>query len=171
VVRKKPAPRKRRTRQHVIADQSVNHVERLILDEGYSAERPRGDYGYDLVLFTYDEQGYAEEGAVFIQIKATERLDASDAFPFDVDVRDYDRWTAELMPVILVLFDASRKRAYWLYVQRYFDEDVSRRPKGTAKTIRVRIPSRQFLGRAAVRRMRAHKQEALAKFKGAMDHA
>ena len=30
-------PRKQRTRQHVIADQSVNYVERFIIDEGHQA--------------------------------------------------------------------------------------------------------------------------------------
>jgi hypothetical protein len=31
-------PRKRRTRQHVIADQSVNLVERYVIDEGHTAQ-------------------------------------------------------------------------------------------------------------------------------------
>ena len=60
-------PRKQRTRQHVIADQSVNHVERLIIDEGHTAQRMEKDYGYDLLLFTYDEQGYVEPGLVSLQ--------------------------------------------------------------------------------------------------------
>jgi hypothetical protein len=40
-------PRKRRTRQHVIAGQSVNHVERFIIDAGYTALRTEKDYGYN----------------------------------------------------------------------------------------------------------------------------
>jgi hypothetical protein len=171
VARKKPAPRKRRTRQHVIADQSVNHVERFILDEGHSAERPRSDYGYDLVMFTYDEQGYAEEGSLYIQIKASDKLGASgEAIAFDVDIRDYNMWTAEPMPVILVLYGAIRRRAHWLYVQQYFAEDASRRPRRGAKTVRVRVPKRQLLSRAAVRKMRAYKQEVLEQLEGAIDH-
>src|SRR6516165_12271269 len=57
-------PRKQRTRQHVIADQCVNHVERYIIDEGHTAQRVEKDYSYDLFLFTFDEQGYAEPGLV-----------------------------------------------------------------------------------------------------------
>src|SRR6266478_1175045 len=53
-------PRKQRTREHVIASQSVNHVERFIIDEGHTAQRQESDYGYDLILSTFDEQGYAE---------------------------------------------------------------------------------------------------------------
>jgi hypothetical protein len=39
VARTGPAPRKRRTRRHVIADQGVNYVERFIIDEGHTAQR------------------------------------------------------------------------------------------------------------------------------------
>lgn len=77
------------------------------------------DYGYDLILYTYDQRGYIEEGSIYLQLKASENLRASgDKFVFDMDLRDYARWTRELMPVILILFDASKRRAYWLYVQR-----------------------------------------------------
>ena len=40
-----PLPRKRRTREHVIADLSVNHVERIILEAGHAVQRPTSDYG------------------------------------------------------------------------------------------------------------------------------
>jgi hypothetical protein len=43
-------PRKRRTREHVIADLSVNHVERQALLCGFSVERIRVDYGIDLIF-------------------------------------------------------------------------------------------------------------------------
>jgi hypothetical protein len=171
VAREGPAPRKRRTRQHVIAAQSVHHVERFIIDEGHVSERPGSDYGYDLVVFTYDDEGYAEEGAVYFQVKASAELAPSgDDFVFDVDVRDYALWTAEPMPVILILFDASRKRAYWLYVQRYFKQDLSRGPRPDAKTVRVRVPKRQVVSRVAVRTIRTYKQEVLGQLEGAIDH-
>lgn len=72
-----PAPRKRRTRQHVIAAQSVNFVERFIIDEGHTAQRQEHDYGYDLHLITYDGRGYVEAGSVFLQLKAAENLVSS----------------------------------------------------------------------------------------------
>jgi len=55
-------PRKQRTRQHVIADLSVHHVEGFILEEGHTAQRLSSDYGYDLILWTFDERGYPEPG-------------------------------------------------------------------------------------------------------------
>ncbi len=59
--------RKRRTREHVIADLSHNHVERLILEEGHVFLRSPADYGYDLWMQTFDEGGLVEPGAVFWQ--------------------------------------------------------------------------------------------------------
>ena len=97
-----PGLRKQRTRQHVIADLSVHHVERFILEEGHTAQRLSSDYGYDLHMCTFDEQGYAEPGAVYFQLKAKEHLQESGTnYVFDLDIRDYHLWVREKMPVIL----------------------------------------------------------------------
>jgi hypothetical protein len=147
--------RKRRTRQHLIADQSVNYVERFIIDEGHTAQRIDKDYGYDLLLFTYDALGYAEPDFLSLQLKATEALQAvGPDYVFDVGIRDYNLWMLERMPVILILFDAGRRRANWLWVQRYFSEDGTRRPKKGAKTVRVHVPKHQVVNRRAIAKMR-----------------
>ena len=158
-------PRKRRTRQHVIADLSVNHVERIILDEGHSVHRYASDYGYDIALTTFDGEGFAEPGLVLLQLKASENLAESGGFySFDLDVRDYNLWRVEDMPVILVLYDATRRKAYWLHVQGYFQDDSSRQPRKGAKTIRVRVPRSQVLNRRAVKVSRNLKAEAMLPF-------
>jgi hypothetical protein len=153
--------RKRRTRQHVIADQSVNCVERFIIDEGHTAQRVEKDYGYDLILFTFDAQGYAEPDSAYLQLKAAEKLQAVGSnYVLDVDIRDYNLWMLDRMPVTLILFDASRRRAYWLPIQQYFREDAGRRPKKRAKSVRVRVPARQRVNRRAIAAIRALKGEA-----------
>jgi hypothetical protein len=87
MARKIVGPRKQRTRGHVIADLSVHHVEGFILDEGHTAQRLDSDYGYDLVLFTYDERGYIEPDSVYFQLKAAESLAAvGSAYVFDLDI-------------------------------------------------------------------------------------
>jgi Domain of unknown function (DUF4365) len=154
-------PRKQRTRQHVIADLSVNHVERFIINEGHTAQRLEKDYGYDLLLFTFDEQGYAEPGLVSLQLKATESLPAvGPNYVFDLDIRDYNLWAWERWPVFLILFDASRRRAFWLFIQRYFSEKPARRPTKSAKKVRIRVPKRQVVNRRAIARMRQIKWES-----------
>lgn len=155
-------PRKRRTRQHVIADQSVHCVEGFILDEGHTAQRFLHDYGYDLVMRTYDERGYVEPDVVFFQIKASERLEVvgGDYF-FDAEVRDYNLWIAEKMPVILVLYDAISRRAFWLYFKQFFLDNPIRRPRKGAKWVRVQVPSSQQMSPQAIVELRRLKSEVV----------
>ncbi len=160
-------PRKQRTRQHVIADLSVHYVEGFILEAGHTAQRFGSDYGYDLLVSTFDEQGYVEPGSIYCQVKAMETLEASGTdYLFDVDIRDYNLWIKEKLPVFFILFDASRRRAYWLAVQRYFHEDDTRQPKKGAKTVRVRVPKRQAVNDRAIAKMRELKWEAIHQEKG-----
>ena len=160
-------PRKQRTRQHVIADLRVHHVEGFILESGHTAQRLGSDYGYDLILWTFDAQGYAEPGAACFQLKAMETLTARGTdFVFDLDVWDYNLWLREAWPVILVLFDASRRRACWLPVQDYFREAPSRRPRKGATTVRVRVPRRQVVNRRAIAQIRDLKWQVLNRGKG-----
>lgn len=153
--------RKQRTRQHVIADQSVNHVERAIIDEGHVVQQVVSDYGYDLTMMTFDAKGYVETGFVFFQLKASDGLGISgENYFYDLDVRDYNLWKSERLPVILVLFDATSRRAYWIHVQSYF-RDAKRLPRTGAQTIRVLIPRRQVFNRRAIRTIRALKSPAV----------
>jgi Domain of unknown function (DUF4365) len=105
-----PKSRKpRRTRQHIIASLSRNYVERFILAEGHTAERRFDDYGYDLFVDSYDEDGYVENDVIRIQLKATDRLEKmrrGDSVGIDIDMRHYELWSYELMPVFLSLYDA-----------------------------------------------------------------
>lgn len=161
MAKKTTAPRKQRTREHVVADLSVHHVEGFILREGHTAQTVERDYGYDLLLFTYDERGYVEPGYLPLQLKAAEALrEVGSKYVFDLDVRDYNLWMLEGSAVILILYDASRQRAYWLHVQRYFLDDPARRPKRGAKTVRVRVPKRQAVTRKAIAAMRELKRTA-----------
>jgi len=66
--------RKRRTREHVIADLSVNHVERYILRCGWVGRRMNPDYGIDLYMETYNNQGEIENEGVWFQLRATDTL-------------------------------------------------------------------------------------------------
>src|SRR5436190_18242411 len=91
------AERKRRTREHVIADLSLHHVEGLALKCGYSVQRLVPDYGYDLWLATYNEVGEAEDSYVLLQLKASDslrqyELAEEEVFSFPVSAKDYRRW-------------------------------------------------------------------------------
>lgn len=153
-------PRKRRTRQHVIEDLSIHHVEGFILEEGHAVQRVTKDYGYDLILFTYDEEGQFEPGLVLFQLKASEALKSvNENYVFDIDIRDYNLWIRVKDPVIIVLFDASRRTAFWLAFQKHFWENTHYRPKKGAKSVRIRVPMRQVVDRQAISAIRDLKWE------------
>ena len=158
----------------MIAAQSVNFIERFIVDAGHTAQRVDADYGYDLYVSTFDEEGYCENGVIYVQIKATDNIEFSSAgthLVFDLTIRDYNLWVDETMPVLLVLFDAQKRRAWWLNVQRYFAEKHGRRPQADAKTVRVSIPAGQKFGRRTIRLMRTWKQDIIGQLYGRIRYA
>ncbi len=98
-------PKKRRSREHIIADLAVNHVERFVFLCGYSAERVEYDYGYDLIIFTYDSQSEIENGQIYLQLKARNYLrivkDKS-AIAFSVYRSYLELWLLEPMPCMSI---------------------------------------------------------------------
>ena len=156
-------PGKQRTREHVIAALSVNFVERLVLKCGYVVQRSDPDYGYDLRVETFDEQGNLEAEQVPLQLKATDRIDQyelarEESFSFPLSTNDYRLWREEVMPVFLILYDSRIEEAYWLHIQDY---DQTQQPKVEGDTIRVHIPRKQVLGVQTIRMMRDRKQAIL----------
>ena len=92
------ANRKKRTREHIIADLSENHFERIALLKGFSVERTAHDYGYDIFLFSYDTNGEIENGYISVQLKATDSLtliNGNSKVSFPVDKKDLNLWLKE----------------------------------------------------------------------------
>jgi len=160
-------PTKQRTRKHVIASQSLNYVEKFIYDKGHSAERVESDYGYDLIVSTYDTEGYVEPGLILLQLKATDRIrkiEKDTCVSFTISIKDYRLWMAEGYPVFLIVYDAIDRKAFWLDFQKYFGDDKSRGPKAKAATVTVRIPIANQVSTATVDYMREKKAKFMASF-------
>ena len=163
--RRQPAGRKRRTREHVIADLGVNHVERAVLQCGYTVERTRHDYGIDLWVDTFDRRGEYEVGEIKLQVKATDSLSRTSdgqAISWRVAAADLRSWLFHVVPVILVVYDAKGDVAYWLDVQEYalgqgttFDL--------TGRTVTLRIPVANLWTPKAVRQLRALKNRLVSR--------
>lgn len=84
--------RKRRTREHVIADLSLVHIQYFIVKSGFTSEATTRDYGYYLTVNTFDRDGLIEPGSILIQLKASETLEIhtdGDSYIFDLDLKDY----------------------------------------------------------------------------------
>jgi hypothetical protein len=147
--------RKRRTREHVIADLRVNHVERFVLRCGWTVERKQHDYGLDLSMETYNADGEVENGWVLFQLKATDSVRRSangTVIPLRLEWRDLLFWLNDPAPVILVVYEAPQDRAYWLNVQEYFRGTPWVKRAGQATTVTVSVPAGNVLDEAAIRR-------------------
>jgi len=174
VSRRRPVSRrKRRTREHVIADLSANHVERHALLCGYSVERIFHDYGIDLLIATYDDSGQYENGEIRVQLKATDRLkvvSGAEYVTIRVPREDLLHWLGELMPVILTVYDAQADVAYWVYVQNYFAGQPGFDLHRTPAQMTVRIPRANVVHQAAMRQFAAHRDAILAQTREVKHH-
>ena len=160
MAKQKPPRGPRRTRAHIIASQSHNYLEKFFIDKGHTVERPGADYGYDVFVNTFDQEGYAEPGGILIQLKASDNLEYSDDrnfISYAINIKHHKLWIKETMPVFLVLFDAQKKLAYRLYYQDYFRSDPSRKPGKDAKLITLRIPVANKFTEATVDYIRERK--------------
>lgn len=158
-----------RTRSHVIADLSVNFVQRFFLEEGHTADPVESDYGYDLTVQTFDADGFIEAGLIYFQVKATEVVSvysqpSKARFAFSLEARYPRIWSRELMPVLFVLYGVRARRGYWLDVQSHL---ASRPPlRATAKTFTLYIPQQNVLRRSTIRLMRQEKLRRIADARG-----
>ena len=150
-----PPPRKRRTRAHVIADLSENHLERMVLLCGHILRRPIRDYGVDVTMFHFDSRGLLENGEVRFQLKATDQVRSANdgAIAIRIDRRDMNHWSSEPFPLILVVFDTKNETAFWLHVQEYA-ENNPRWKVTTGKTLVLHVPRANSLSQSAIERFR-----------------
>jgi hypothetical protein len=152
----------------VIADLSVNHVERFVLRCGWTVQRTAHDYGVDLLMETYSTAGEPENGRVLFQLKATDKLkvrDKGQAVAVRLEWRDVQAWRTELMPVILVLYDAREDQAYWLHVQPYFTVPRRRPRRRTEATTTVYLPRDHVVNEAAVQRFAEFRDAVLSRIR------
>jgi hypothetical protein len=165
--------RKRRTREHIIADLSVNHVERQALLCGYVIERRRHDYGIDLELIPFNKTGQIEEGHVLLQLKASNRLRIAahqSTINFRIERKDLVHWLADPFPVILIVYNARTSIAYWLYVQSYFRNRKEFNLFTAGKTVTVSIETANVVTPAAMKKFARFNKQVLEQAKGAVIH-
>lgn len=159
--------RKVRTREHVIADLSYNFLERKVLQRGHWLDSPRNDYGIDATMFHHNHGGEVENGEVRFQLKATSKLGISRDGKWisqAVEIRDVRYWYFEPYPVIIVLYDADRNRAFWLHVQDFVDRNPTLMESGT-ESVTLRIPIRNAVNLRAIDRFRKLSLETVAGFR------
>ncbi len=166
-------PRKKRPKEHIIADLSVNFVERYIFLCGYSVERIEYDYGYDLQIFTYDENGEIENGQIYVQLKATNsliQLVDNETVTFKLTRSDLELWLDEPMPCILIIYDVQANEAYWLYLQAYFETLEKFDLRQVRDSVVVRVPKKNILNQEAIKKFATFKNDILKQIRGVIRH-
>jgi hypothetical protein len=159
--RRTPPERKLRTREHVLADLSVNYVEKQALLCGFSAVRVHPDYGIDLTVETFNRHGEVETGWLFFQ-KATDRIKdvhRGQALSCRIERAHLRHWLRESQPVILALYDGRADAAYWLLVSRTFEELAGFDPGRSGERLSVSIPRRNVLDSKAMKTLARWKNE------------
>jgi hypothetical protein len=172
--RRSDTERKRRTREHVLADLSANYVEKQALLCGYTAERVRFDYGIDLVVQTFNGRGEVESSRILFQLKATDRLKllaTADAVSGRIEQADLAHWLEEPLPVVLVLYDGRSDLGYWLYIQRHFANLAGFDRAHCGRQVRVPIPRSNVLDRNAMKMLARVKNAAARNYRKAWSHA
>ena len=170
---KKNPQRPRRTPEHVIASQSQNYLEKFFIDKGHTATPLLHDYGTDLLVETFDKNGYAENGYIRLQVRARSKLKYSadgTAILFAIEAKHYHLWIDEDYPFFLMLYDARNVAAYYLYIQQYFAHGTKRKPKKTAKKVAVRVPVENIFTEDTVDYMRGLKAAIQEQIKGKVKH-
>ena len=166
--------KKRRTREHIIADLSFNHVEYFALKAGFTLEKFEADYGYDAELYTYNEHGEIENDVVYVQLKATDNIEhyqlKSGEFSFPLERQDAELWLNQMMPVILILFDAQNEKAYWLYLQRYFGQHKLSLNLIQTKRFSVHFNEKNQVDDNAISQWRTYKNHLISQLKGVIKH-
>jgi hypothetical protein len=160
--------KKQRTRPHVIAALSETYLDQRVHECGYTIEHITKDYGYDAFIFTFDDNGEIENGQIYVQLKATDkiRLSASGQKVFyTISTRDIKLWQDNFMPVYLVLYDAAAKEAYWVYLQQYLERRGLRAERLITNSLTIEIDVANVLDTASVRAWRADKRKAIAQIK------
>jgi hypothetical protein len=160
--RRIPAERKLRTREHVLADLSANHVEKQALLCSFAAQRVQPDYGIDLMVQTFNRHGEVETGWMLFQLKATDRIKVvadGNALSCRIERAHLLQWLRESRPVVLVLYDARADLAYWLLVKRYSEEQTSFDLAHCSARPMVSIPRSNVLDRKAMKTLARWKNE------------
>jgi hypothetical protein len=148
--------RKVRTPEHVAADLGYNFLERKVLERGHWLDAPRNDYGIDATMFHHNERGEVENGEVRFQLKATSKLKLSRDGTWisqRVETRDLRYWYFELFPVLIIVYEAQKDRAFWLHIQDYVDSHPALM-ESDADTTTLRVSTRNKLSLRAIDRFR-----------------
>lgn len=124
-------------------------------------------------MSTFTSNQEAEPGNVFIQIKATDRLQVSQdavTIPFRVEWADLALWREEPRPVILVVYNVVSETAYWLHVKRFCETLTRLQATHHAGTVTIYLHKDNVLDGNATEGFRQYKRVIFDQTRGKVKH-
>ena len=108
-----------RPRNQVLADEAVIFISGVANRCNFAVQPFNPDYGLDLLMMTVGENSLIENGWIYVQSKGTEaaRRLADGRIPFRMEAKHAAYYLREAYPIILVVYEARHRRAYWLHTQ------------------------------------------------------
>ena len=79
---------------------------------------------------------------------------------------DLARWLQDPFPVILIVYDARNESAYWLFVQRYFEQIAGFNLFAAPATLSIKIPVENVLDRSAILLFSSFRDQMLQEMRG-----
>lgn len=147
---------------------SINFLERQVLHRGHQLVKvPQPEYGTDALMRHFAPHSREiENGWVEFQVKATDHItfvSNEQCVTCRIETSHLHYWYWEVhCPLMLVLYDAQKNRAFWLDVQDFVD--TQKIPATSAgETLTVRIPTANKLTLRAIDHFR---KLSLARTKG-----
>jgi len=117
---------------------------------------------------TQYSSGDFENGNIYIQVKATDKLKALKKDPksisFDVSMRHVRHWYKEPMPVVLVVYSVADNEAYWLHVQPYLNSSLFKWPTDPDQIeVTVHLSRNDVVDRRSIETFRQLKADVMSR--------
>jgi hypothetical protein len=100
----------------------------------------------------------------YFQLKASDSprvVTSRDSIALRLDWRDVVFWLNEWMPIILVVYDARRDIAWWLYLQEGLRNQIRERARRSTQRLTIYVPLANVLDSRAIRLFARFRDDAL----------
>ena len=147
---------KLRTRQQIVEDLGLNHIEKQILLSGNVLKRKGEiDVEYDGAIITFDASGRINNLPLLVQLQSTDFIELSPkkaGFIANLSKQDLERWLNTELPVLFILYDAQQDIAYFTDLQTYFNEN-RHLLKNVRKFVKIFLSPKSVFNNAAIQEL------------------
>lgn len=93
-----------------------------------------------------------------------------DTISHSINVTDVNSWRDEIMPVILIVYDALNEVAYWLYLQDYFENSPLFKVPQNRASMTIYLSKKNVVDQQAIALFRQFKEDIRKQILGVITH-